>query len=305
MSELGAGREFDLIRTFLSNVRMPISPELRVGPGDDCAVLTTSPFAISSDMSVENVHFRRDWLAPREIGYRATVAALSDLAAMAALPMAALLSFAFKPEDANGWAVAVMQGATDALADYDTVLAGGDVARADHAAVIDVVVIGKVENPLLRSSARIGDEVWVTGRLGGAAAAVASWLQGGEPDALARERYARPTARIREAIALRKSVNAMIDISDGIAGDVRHIAAASGCKLVIDAAWLPVHPSATIDQALQGGEDYELCFTASPGAVFNVAVELTRIGYCSAGEGVEIRNGPDARGYDHFGAESQ
>jgi thiamine-monophosphate kinase len=299
VSALGPGREFDLIRGFLAG-RRGSHESVLVGPGDDCAVIDRAPFAVSADMSVENVHFRRDWLAPQEIGYRAVVAALSDLAAVAAQPVAVLVSFAFPAADASGWATDVMAGAGQAIEEYGALLAGGDLTRADTA-VLDVVVIGSVEQPVLRSGARVGDEVWVTGDLGGAAAAVAAWQRGEQPSTETRMRFARPAARIAEARALRAVASALIDVSDGVAGDARHIAAASGCRLIIDAGCLPVHASATVTQALQGGEDYELLFTAAPGARFDAGITLTRIGKVVAGEGVDIVNGPDLTGYDHFG----
>ena len=303
MTEMAHGREFDLIRGFLSDARQHAA--VRVGPGDDCAVLAVSPFAISSDMSVEHVHFRRDWMTGEEIGYRAAMAALSDLAAVGAQPVAALVSFAFTAADAHDWAAAVMSGAREAVESVGAALAGGDVARTQDAAVIDVVVIGSVDRPILRSTAQPGDEVWVTGQLGGSRAAIAALLEGRTPSAAARERFVRPQARVAAAIALRDVATAMIDVSDGIAGDVRHIAAASGCRLIIDAARLPVHADATIDDALSGGEDYELCFTAPRGANIEVNIDVTKIGEVVAGEGVEILNGPDSGGYDHFSTETR
>lgn len=308
VTSLGSGREFDLIRTFLAQMREREHPLIALGAGDDCAII--AGLAISTDMSVEDVHFRREWLQPAEIGYRAVVAALSDLAAMAAEPIAALVSFAVAPRDAGDWATAVMQGASQALDQYDTVLAGGDVTRSGAGALIDVVVIGKAERPVLRSTARPGDEVWVTGTLGGSAAAVAAWLAGTTPSAAQRERYVRPVARIREAIWLREHAapSAMIDLSDGVGGDARHIAAASGCRLIVDATALPVHPEATQRHALRGGEDYELCFCAAAGVIdairadfeMGMGSKLTRIGEVVAGEGVQVLNALDEGGFDHF-----
>lgn len=308
LTVLGSGREFDLIRTFLAQARKRDHPLVALGPGDDCAII--AGLAISTDLSVEDVHFRRAWLQPTEIGYRAVVAALSDLAAMAAQPIAAFVSFAMPSVDAGDWAVAVMQGANQALDQYDTVLAGGDVARSGAGATIDVIVIGTAERPVLRSTARPGDEVWVTGTLGGAAAAVAAWLAGRTPSATQRERYARPVARIREAAWLREFAgpSAMIDLSDGVGGDARHIAAASGCRLIVDAAALPVHADASMADALTGGEDYELCFCAAAGLVDAVRTEfetvsgtrLTRIGNVVSGEGLQVLNAPAGGGFDHF-----
>ena len=306
MSELGAGREFDLIRSFLANTHKHEHPLLRVGPGDDCAVIGN--IAISIDMSVEDVHFKRAWLEPREIGYRAAVAAMSDLAAVAATPVAALVSFAVRAQDVGEWAQAVMQGCSNAVEANGAVLAGGDLTRVPSSAALDVVVLGTVDQPVLRSGARTGDELWVTGALGGAAAAVAAWSKGDTPSAAARARYARPVARIREALWLRQQVHAMIDLSDGLAGDAAHIAAASRCQVVLDAECVPMHPDADARLALQGGEDYELCFTASPGTVARVraaferefALPLTKVGDVADGAGVVIRNFDGAGGFDHF-----
>jgi len=306
VTELGPGREFDLIKKFLAHASRRDHPLVRVGPGDDASVI--GDIAISSDMSVEGVHFRRDWLAAGEIGYRATVAALSDLAAVAAKPVAAMVSLAVRPGDAEEWAADLMQGCTEAIEQYGALLAGGDLTRAVDSAVIDVIVIGEAEQPVLRSGARIGDEVWVTGTLGGAAAAVAAWLDNKTPAAPARARYARPAARISEALWLKPHVHAMIDLSDGIAGDAGHIAAASGCRLDIDAERLPVHSTADTRLALQGGEDYELCVTAAAGVLDTLRTEfeqrfnteLTRVGDVVDGDGVVIRNFDGEGGYDHF-----
>jgi len=307
MSSLGAGREFDMIRTFLAHAKRN-SAAVAVGPGDDCAIIGSH--AISTDMSIEDVHFRRAWLQPEEIGYRAAAAALSDLAAVAARPIAALVSFAFEQNDAGVWAEAVMRGATHAIEEFDAVLAGGDVTRSPRGATLDVVVLGEVGAPILRSGARAGDGIWVTGALGGAGAAVRAWQDGRDPAVQARVRYARPVPRIREALWLagRVSLNALLDISDGIAGDAGHIAAASSCRLTIDAALLPVHSDATVQDALAGGEDYELCFTASDQEVNEVKLQfertfdvaLTRIGAVERGHGVVLLNGPAATGFDHF-----
>jgi thiamine-monophosphate kinase len=201
-----------------------------------------------------------------------------------------------------------MQGATQAIEACGAVLAGGDVARAIAGAVIDVVVIGTTERPVLRSAAQIGDEVWVTGTLGGAAAAVSAWLTGSTPSAATRERYAHPVARIAEALWLREHIHALIDLSDGIAGDAGHLAAASGCRVVVDAEFLPLHADADTRLALQGGEDYELCLTAPGGALESVRGEfeqrfeipLTKVGIVVAGQGVEVRNADVRGGFDHF-----
>ncbi len=277
---LGPGLEFDLIRRFLERSAAP-GPEVVVGPGDDCAVIDAPRVTISVDLSLEGVHFRRDWLAPEEIGYRATAASLSDLAAMAAAPIGVLASLAVPAADLPETAVRIMAGVREAVEGCGGTLLGGDLVRSTGPIVLDIVALGSAPHPVPRSGARPGDELWVTGELGGAAAAVAAWLAGGEPDPEARRAYARPQPRLREArwLAEHGALHALLDISDGIAGDLRHLAAASEVGIVIDEARVPVHPAAArtgrgLELALTGGEDYELCFAAPGGVVESLAAEF-------------------------------
>lgn len=314
---LGPGREFDLIRGFLAGGAAP-GPLVRVGPGDDCAVVTGEGVSVTVDMTVEDVHFRRAWLEPDEVGYRAAAAALSDLAAMAARPIGVLASVALGPGDEEGRGNAVMAGLGRAAADSGAALLGGDLSRSPGPLVVDVVAIGDAPRPVLRTGARPGHEVWVTGHLGAAAAAVDAWLAGGEPAPEARAAFARPTPRIREALWLheRSVPAAMVDLSDGIAGDAAHLAAAGMVRVVLRAAALPVAGAAAardgIRLAATGGEDYELCFTAPAGAVETVrgafverfGVPLTRVGMVEEGEGAVILDDSGAplelRAYQHW-----
>lgn len=322
MTGLGPGPEFDLIRRFLAGRgRGGVPAAVRVGPGDDCTVV--DGIAVSTDLSVEGIHFRREWIALREVGYRAAAVALSDLAAMAARPIGLLASLAVPRESTDEEAAEVMEGVAAAAESVGGVLLGGDLARIGGPLVVDVVVVGSVDAPVLRSGARPGDALWVTGELGGAAACVSRLLRGEPPgDALAR--FARPVPRTREAcwLADRTPLHAMIDLSDGLAGDARHIATASDVAIVIEAAAVPIHPAArevggddgALALALSGGEDYELCFAAPAGAGEAIAAEferemgipLTRIGRVQAGCGVSVA-GPDGLrrpappAYQHFG----
>ena len=314
MSDLAKGPEFDFIR-LVARQGQRRHPLVRVGPGDDCAVV--GDFAISTDACVENVHFRREWINAEEIGWRAASAALSDLAAVAAEPVAILVSLVFPERDRGEFAEFVMRGATAAADDVGATLIGGDVA-AGEMLMIDVVVIGKVDEPVLRSGARPGDSVWVTGRLGGAAAAVHAWQNQIPVTPDARRRYAHPYPRVAAALWLNKEVTltAMIDLSDGLYGDAAHLAAASGFRIDIDAQAIPIDAGsgATFAHAVGGGEDYELCFTAPAGQVEQVrarfeaefSLPLTRVGDVSAGDGVFERasNGTSRAigqaGYQHF-----
>lgn len=321
---LAPGAEFDLIRRFLP--RHPAARgDVRVGPGDDCAVVSGDGIALSTDLTVEGVHFRRDWLSLREIGGRAAAAALSDLAAVAARPIGILVSLALPEADAGGHAVQVMDGVRAAADPAGAALLGGDVARTAGPLVIDVTVVGEAPNPVLRSGAAVGDEVWVTGELGASALYVRQMLAGAAPDAAARARHAAPVPRIHEArwLAERGLPSAMIDLSDGLAGDAAHLSAASGVAVLLAAELVPIHPAvrrhaASADDALRlamtGGEDYELCFTAALGAVephvrdFELAfgVRLSCVGRVGGGDGVwwtsaEGHRTPlGLRGYQHF-----
>jgi thiamine-monophosphate kinase len=292
-----------------------------VGPGDDAAVVGDG-WVLSTDLSVEGVHFRREWITDEEIGFRAATAALSDLAAMAAEPVGLLVSMAYLPGGAVD-AEAVQRGVQAAAAAVGASILGGDVSRSPGPLVLDVTVVGWTAAPVLRSGANPGDALWVTGCLGRSAAAVSLWRAGGTPAPRLRSAFARPTARVAVARALAGSgvPTAMVDLSDGLAGDAGHLAAAGGVRVIVETARLPVDApdEATpgsptpLDAALHGGEDYELLFTAAPGAVeawlqaAEPGVALTRIGHVEAGEGVWAATAdgslaPLSGGFDHLGA---
>lgn len=326
---LGPGAEFDRIRRALGGARTPDPRLVPVGPGDDCAVIDAGRVAISVDLSVEGVHFRREWLtAPAAIGARAATVALSDLAASAAVPFGALVSIAMTPEDAAGIGDAVMDGFRSAVEAAGCALIGGDLTRSPGPLFIDAVVLGRVTAPVLRHGSRPGDALWVTGWLGGAGSAVHDWLEGRTPLPEAVLAFVQPRARIREARWLAEKVapTSMIDLSDGLAGDTGHLAAAGGVRIIVDELSLPLHPAArargeagALAMALGGGEDYELCFTAPADRVEPVrdaflaefGVPLTRIGDVVEGGGVVLRDdegrlrGMPSAGYDHFTRESR
>lgn len=319
---LGAGGEFDLIRRITRG--MPPLPEgVVVGPGDDAAVLEGG-WVISSDLMVEEVHFRREWLTPRELGRRAAAAALSDLAAMAALPVAALVSMAL-PEGLRPVVEEIQGGIREEVERFGAAVVGGDLSRSIGPLVVDVVVLGRAGAPVLRSGAGEGDELWVTGWLGGAGGAVQGWIGGGAPSPELRDAFLRPTPRIREArwLAEQGLINASLDLSDGLAGDAGHLAAASGLLVTLVEADLPLHPGLLSGDfslaearrlALEGGEDFELAFLGPPGRVGAIresfeetfGVPLTRVGWAEAGAGVVLvtEEGGEprevGRGFSHF-----
>ncbi len=317
--ELGRGAEFDLIRGFLSGGG-ELPPEVRVGPGDDAAVLSHG-WVVSTDLSVEDVHFRRAWLTDEEVGYRAAVAALSDMAAMAATPVALLLSMA-APRGGAVDVSAVHAGVRRAGDRHAAAVVGGDLSSSPGPLFLDVVALGCTAWPVLRDGAEPGDEVWVTGSLGASAAAVRLWEAGHEPDPTLRAAFASPVARIEQAQCLveHELVDAMIDLSDGLVGDLGHLAAASGVRITVEIERVPVSaaavaalgPDDALDAALHGGEDYELAFVTDPGVVDPAYFEerhgivLTRVGRVSEGDGVWIEDETgaarvaDEGGFDHW-----
>jgi len=318
----GSGSEFDLIRRLVGSPGS-LTEGVRLGPGDDCAVLEGG-VVISSDFSVEDIHFRREWITLQEAGYRAVAGALSDLAAMAAEPLGVLLSMALAPEEAEDAAQAFQAGAREACAREGIQILGGDLSRSTGPAVLDVVVLGRSEAPLLRSGSLPGDELWVTGWLGGSSAAVHRWTHGVDPSPTLRDAFSRPHPRIRELrwLVERADIHGCIDLSDGLAGDAGHLAAASGVAVALDAVSLPLHPalvqegfelSACLHFALRGGEDYEVCFSASPGTLAEhvpifrerFGIPLSRVGQVEEGAGVVLLEADGARipldgGFSHF-----
>ena len=309
MIELGPGREFDIIRTLLARWGTRAT-----GIGDDAALLDVpagEQLVVSADSSVEHIHFERAWLTPREIGYRATMAALSDLAAMAASPLGILLALGLPSSwlDAAG---DLGDGVGDALDRAKTIVRGGDITGASDL-TIAVTVLGSTSAPLRRDGARLGDTVYVTGRLGGPGAALAAWQRGEAPAPDARERFARPVARIAESIWLaRGGARAGIDISDGLLADAEHLAAASGVRIQIDLERIPLFKGVDALAAIASGEEYELivCAAALNISAFERAngLSLTAIGRVLEpvpdGIGVTIRmNGEPLappKGFRHF-----
>ena len=304
---MGAGAEFDLIRSLVARW----GPRAQ-GIGDDAALIDIPAghqLVASVDSAVDGVHFRRDWLTPGEIGYRATAAALSDLAAMAAMPVAMLVAFAI-PDDWISTIPEVADGIGEMAASAGATIAGGNVSRA-AVFTITTTVLGVVQRPLRRDGVRSGDRIYVTGRLGGPGDAVRAFAGGSMPDDASRGRFARPAPRIREAQWLAAhGATACIDISDGLLADLAHLAAASGTVLSIDLDRLPLLAGSSPMDAAASGEEYELAISAPVElnvrafeAEFNLP--LTEIGTAGAGTpGVQAllggkRVAPIA-GHDHL-----
>ena len=297
------------------------SRDVVLGPGDDAAVLRGGLVA-STDMTVEGVHFRFDWVSAREAGFRAAAAALSDMAAMGARPVALLVSMALPGDPAVG--VELQRGVRQAGDRVGVAVVGGDASRSPGPVVLDVAVLGRAAQVVLRSGAAPGHDLWVSGVVGGAAAAVAAWSAGARPPPAARERFVAPPNRVPlgRALAGEGLARSMIDLSDGLLADAHRIAAASGARVVVREEAVPVDPvvfasghasDGHLNLALTGGEDYELMFTAATGAADRVralarelSVPVTRVGTVEPGAGVFLESGGERRevtgkiGHDHF-----
>jgi thiamine-monophosphate kinase len=287
VSEIG---EHALIARITERLAMP--PWVIVGPGDDAAVIEPERGALdvlTTDAQVEGVHFDRRFVPPDAIGHRALAVNLSDLAAMGAQPRAALLSLVLPGDLETSVVDGLLDGLLALAARYRVALIGGNVTRTPGPLMIDVTAIGSVRprRVLIRAGARPGDEVYVTGAIGGAVvglrrlqelcgASLAGSPRGPEGSAALEEKYLRPEPRVRAGLLLgrNRAASACIDLSDGLADGIRQIAAASGVGIAVDGEAIPLadgvgdyHRAQGHDPvcaALAGGDDYELLFTARP-----------------------------------------
>jgi thiamine-monophosphate kinase len=304
---MGEGKEFDAIRAMLQ-----VWGSRARGIGDDAAIVDLPPgqrLVVSTDACVEGVHFRREWLTPEEVGGRATAAALSDLAAMGALPVGMLLALGV-PTEWSGALVALSRGVGDAAAAVGCPIIGGNVVRSRELS-LTITVLGTAVRPLTRSGVQPGDGIYVTGTLGGPRAAVRAWMDGSTPRVEHRARFATPRPRIAEARWLADAgCRAAIDVSDGLIADAGHLALASGVRLDLDLSLLPCVKGVSLDEAASGGEEYELIVALSPAQEADTAafeqrfgLPLTRIGTAAEGAGVAIKGAARVdhpRGHDHF-----
>ncbi len=315
---LGAGGEFDRLRAIFSRLGKA-AQDL----GDDCALLRVGgvTVAASIDLSLEGVHFRTGWLSFRDIGWRAAAAALSDLAAEGARPSGVLVSLGMPAGGGRGGGgggrvkevgAEIMAGVGAAATHVGARVLGGDLVASDRY-LVDVCVLGLVERPVRRAGARPGYGIWVTGTFGGAALALTVLRAGGRPEARLFRRFARPTPRVAAGRWLaRHGAAAMIDISDGLAADAGHMAAASGVRLDIALDQVPCWPGVAPRDAVASGEEFELLVALPPAfgetqaQAFRRAtgLPLTRIGGCAAGTGVRLtaagRPVAPPPGFDHF-----
>ncbi len=305
--------EFELIRRYFDRAEQ--RPDIALGIGDDGAVITPGPGlqqVAVIDTLVEGVHFPEGY-NPADIGYRVVAVNLSDIAAMGARPSWMTLALSLPQTDPD-WLESFSEGLLAAATEFDVVLVGGDTTRAPQV-VATVQVVGEIEagRAIRRSGAMPGDTVYVTGTLGDAAAGLHG-LQTGQPVRQLVDRFARPSARVSWGRSLVGVASAAIDVSDGFYGDLGKLLRASGVGAEIDLACLPLSESLAanfaVDEqrrfAMSGGDDYELCFTASAALPDPGILRVTAVGTVTGNPEIVVRLGDEVvpytdRGYLHFG----
>jgi thiamine-monophosphate kinase len=299
--------EFDYIRWLRQ--RTPAHPRVAVGPGDDCAVLrpSTAPLLVKTDMLLENCHFVLEQAGPRRVGRKALAVNLSDIAAMGGRPVAAVVSVGLPRRGTQALAEELYSGMRALADEFETAIVGGDTNAWDGGLVVSVALLGDAgpQGPILRSGARPGDWLFVTGPLGGS-------ILG---------KHLEFTPRIREALQLQEHapIHAMLDISDGLAADVNHLCEESGCGAVLAAERIPISAAARqmsddrtpLEHAVTDGEDFELAFAVAPEDGRRLlaqqpimGITLSWIGECLAGQGLWLEESGQRRplpptGYVH------
>ncbi len=304
------------------------NPLIRLGIGDDCAILALparpkNPLEtlVTTDFTLENIHFRRNWHPPESVGHRCLTRGLSDIAAMGGDPLAAFLSLALPRDLPQSWVRRFISSLLALAQKYGVTLAGGDTAQSRSGILTDIIVLGSVPKgkALLRSGARPGDRIYISGELGGSAAAVLEMQKHPKRKLNSRDypRHFFPEPRVKLGCILREKnlASAAIDTSDGLSTDLAHLCEESnvGAELQADAiprasVGKPLH-EVDLELALHGGEDYELLFTAPrskriPSRL--AGVPITQIGHITrypriilmnrGGVGLELK----PQGWEHF-----
>lgn len=309
--------EFGLIRKIRGMSGVPAG---MTGIGDDCAVIPQKEgldTLVSTDMLVEKVHFLMDDITPWQLGWKSAAVNISDIAAMGGIPTGSFLSFALPRTLPEGWIDAFLEGYAEISSEYGVPLLGGDTTSSEDGLCISVTVLGACPSGQAkkRNAAKAGDLVCVTGCLGDSAGGLKAVIEGAERDdetvsyLIGKHYLPRPRVREGQALSACPGVHAMMDVSDGIGSDLRHILDESGAGAVVDVNSIPVsgelrafckaRGSDPLDCAICGGEDYELLFTVSPDAAVPVPCHV--IGRIVPGSGIEWKGADkDYMGFRHF-----
>jgi thiamine-monophosphate kinase len=313
--------EKELIARIRSSSRRR-SGQVALGIGDDCALLTPAAghqLLVTTDFTLEGIHFRREWHSPEVVGHRCLVRGLSDIAAMGGEPSAVFLSLAAPKKLPQKWIDGFLKGVLLLSHAFKVPLAGGDVAESPSGIVADIVVVGRVRKgeAILRSGAKPGDRIYVTGELGGAAATLKRLFAGEKirPKDFPRHFHPMPRIAVGRFLRSRRLASAMIDLSDGVSTDLAHICEESGVGAELLSSAIPLarigrsKTEVDLQTAIHGGEDYELLFTTPPNKTLPsriAGVPVTPIGWIrrdkhifltyESGAGYELR----PKGWEHF-----
>lgn len=299
---------------------------IQTGIGDDCAVLrlgtgrASRDTLITTDFSLEGIHFRRDWHPAESVGHRCLARGVSDIAAMGGDPVAAFLSLALPRDVPQNWVDRFARGLIGLAGKYGVTLAGGDTAESPNGILADIVVVGSVPKgkAVLRSGARPGDRIYVSGELGASAAAIEKMRKKPKrklnPKEYSRHFFPEPRIEVGRILREKGLASAMIDTSDGLSTDLAHICEESGVGAELQAEAIPRasmgKPAREVDLqlALHGGEDYELLFTAPRGKRVPsriAGVTVTQIGEVTRGRKMFLRERDRvselrSQGWEHF-----
>ena len=315
-------RQFvERLRKFASRGAMPDRRGLilKQGIGDDCAVISgagRTDLLVTTDLLLEGIHFRRPWQDADSLGHKALARGLSDIAAMGGIPRYAFLSLALPRGIASQWINQFFAGLLRLAESSGVILAGGDTASSRSGFVADIMLLGEAPRgkAVLRSGARPGDEIWVSGSLGGAAAAL-ELLRRKKKIARRKELlqplfYPQPRLALGRLLSRRGLASAMMDLSDGLSIDLSRLCEASRVGARIEAETIPRLRQTPLDKALHGGEDFELLFTVPASRAGRVpkqveGIQLTRIGRVIRGRRLRlVRAGREeplpVLGFEHF-----
>ena len=328
----GTGTEIDILvvmplpeKALIAGIRRAARKgkgAVATGIGDDCAVLRPPPgheILVTTDFTLEGIHFRRDWHPPEVVGRRCLTRGLSDIAAMGGRPLAVFLSLALPARLPQRWVDRFMSGLLELAGEFKVQLSGGDTAESPGGALADIVVLGSVPKgtAILRSGAKAGDRIYVSGELGGGSAALEEFFAGRKPRPQDFRRHFHPVPRIAigNFLRARRLASAMIDLSDGLSTDLTHICDGSGVGAEIFAFNIPralvgrARKPVDLNLALHGGEDYELLFTVPAGKRVPAriaGVPITAIGRVTRSRAIVLRRETGAaeklepRGWEHF-----
>ncbi len=306
--------EFELIERIKNGIKVPAGI---TGIGDDCAIIPQQQgldTLVTADLLVEGRHFLLEDANPEDLGWKSAAVNISDIAAMGGRPLAAFLSIALPSHLTGKWADRFAAGFKEACSAYGVSLLGGDTSASDDKVFINVTLLGQCPHgkALKRSGAVPGDIIFVSGPLGDSAAGLKLILEGkGAESPVLTSRHYRPEPRVElgQLLAATPGIHAMMDISDGVAADLPHILEESRCGASVDTTKIPVsqelkaicksHGWPPLTLALDGGEDYQLLFTAAPGTPLPQG--CTAIGTIEAEPGLRwLGTDRSFQGFKHF-----